>query len=96
MTTRKSKPKLKLLISEITAIAVNVIPLALWFFEDYTVETIVVPYAPEGVPAMLFALLCVLYGAMFLHFSAKPVYATQMFGTATFSNRCGEPIALGG
>jgi hypothetical protein len=60
MTTRKSKSKLKLLISEITAIAVNVIPLALWFFEDYAVETIVVLYALEGVLAMLFALLCVL------------------------------------
>jgi len=56
----KNKSTFKLIISEITAIALNVIPLALWFFEDYTVETIVVLYALEGVLAMVFAVLCVI------------------------------------
>lgn len=56
----KRKSTLKLIISEITAIALNVIPLALWFFEDYTVETIVVLYGLESVLAMVFAVLCVI------------------------------------
>jgi hypothetical protein len=55
-----NKSTFKLIISEITAIALNVIPLALWFFEDYTVETIVVLYALESVLAMVFAVLCVI------------------------------------
>ncbi|MDQ3799606.1 MAG: DUF6498-containing protein [Acidobacteriota bacterium] len=61
MTRRKSKSTFKLIISEITALAINVIPLALWFFEDYPVETIVILYALESVLAMLFAVLCVLF-----------------------------------
>lgn len=56
----KNKSTLKLIISEITAIALNVIPLGLWFFEDYPVETIVVIYALESVLAMVFAVLCVI------------------------------------
>ncbi|HEX8368823.1 MAG TPA: DUF6498-containing protein [Pyrinomonadaceae bacterium] len=56
----KGKSTFKLIISEITAVALNVIPLALWFFEDYTVETIVALYALESVLAMVFAVLCVL------------------------------------
>lgn len=56
----KRNSKFKLIISEITAVAINIIPLALWFFEDYSVETIVVLYALESVLAMIFALLCVL------------------------------------
>lgn len=56
----KSKSTFKLIISEITAVAINVIPLALWFFEDYPVETIVVLYALESVLAMVFAVLCVI------------------------------------
>ena len=57
----KHKSAFKLIISEITAVALNVIPLALWFFEDYTVETVVVLYGLESVLTMVFAVLCVLF-----------------------------------
>ena len=56
----KSKSTFKLIISEITAVALNVIPLGLWFFEDYPVETIVLLYGLESVLAMVFAVLCVI------------------------------------
>jgi hypothetical protein len=55
----KGKSTLKLIISEIAAIGTTIVPLALWFFEDYPVEPVVVLYAIESVLAMVFAALCV-------------------------------------
>lgn len=57
----KSKSKFKLLISEITAVGINVVPLLLWLFEDYSAETIMILYALENVVALLLAVLCVLF-----------------------------------
>ena len=55
----KGKSTIKLIVSEIAALGTAVVPLALWFFEDYAIETLVVLYALESVMAMIFAVLCV-------------------------------------
>ncbi len=54
------KSTFRLIVSEISAVAINMIPLALWFFEDYSSETTMVIYALECAAAILFAVLCVL------------------------------------
>lgn len=56
----KGKSTIKLIVSEIAAFGTTVVPLALWFFEDYSIETIVFLYGLESVMAMIFATLCVL------------------------------------
>lgn len=85
MTARKNKSALKFIISEITAVALNVIPLALWFFEDYTVETIVVLYGLESVLAMVFAVLCVLFLAPRDRYKWKIIKDfVLIFGFSTF------------
>lgn len=50
---------LRLVVAEIVAIAINVIPLALWFYEDYTAETTMLIYVLESGAALLLAILCV-------------------------------------
>ena len=47
-------------MSEVTALGVNVVPLGLWFFEDYAFETVVILYALESLAAIVLAVLCVL------------------------------------
>lgn len=85
MSEVKNKSTLKLIISEITAIALNVIPLGLWFFEDYPVETIVILYALESVLAMIFAVLCVLFLAPRDRYKWKIIKDFALiFGFATF------------
>ena len=56
----KGKSAFKLIVSEITAIGINVVPLALWLFEDYSAETTMVLYALESCVAIILAVLCVL------------------------------------
>jgi hypothetical protein len=56
----RGKTTLKLIIAEATAFGVNVVPLALWFFEDYAVETIVILYALESLVSIILAVLTVL------------------------------------
>lgn len=81
----KHKSAFKLIISEITAVAINVIPLALWFFEDYTVETVVVLYALESVLTMVFAVLCVLFLAPRDRYKWKIIKDfVLIFGFSTF------------
>jgi hypothetical protein len=55
----KGKSAFKLIISEISAIGVTVVPLGLWFFEDYPVATVAVLYVLESIMAVIFAILCV-------------------------------------
>lgn len=57
----KGKSTFKLIISEISAIGILVVPLGLWFFEDYPVATIAVLYVLESIMAVIFAILCVLF-----------------------------------
>ena len=56
----KGKSTFKLIISEISAIGVTVVPLGLWFFEDYPVATVAVLYVLESITAVVFSILCVL------------------------------------
>lgn len=49
-----------MIVAEATAVAINVVPLAFWFFEDYTAETTMLIYAGEAIAAILFAVVCVL------------------------------------
>jgi Family of unknown function (DUF6498) len=56
----RGKSTFKLIISEITAVGVNVVPLTLWLFEDYSAETTMVLYALESIAAVILAVLCVL------------------------------------
>jgi hypothetical protein len=56
----KGKSTFKLIISEISAIGILVVPLGLWFFEDYPVATVAVLYVLESIMAVIFAILCVL------------------------------------
>ncbi|HEX8250098.1 MAG TPA: hypothetical protein VF599_18130 [Pyrinomonadaceae bacterium] len=56
----KGKSTFKLIISEISAVGITVVPLALWFFEDYPVATVAVLYVLESIMAVIFAILCVL------------------------------------
>jgi hypothetical protein len=56
----KGKSTFKLIISEISAIGITVVPLGLWFFEDYPVATVAVLYVLESIMAVVFAVLCVL------------------------------------
>lgn len=56
----KGKSTFKLIISEISAIGITVVPLGLWFFEDYPVATVAVLYVLESIMAGIFAVLCVL------------------------------------
>ena len=56
----KNKSTLRLIISEITAIVINIIPAALWFFEDLPAAATMVLYALESVVAVILAVLCVL------------------------------------
>lgn len=51
---------IRLVVAEIVAIAVNVIPLALWFYEDYSAETTMLIYVVESGASLIFAILCVL------------------------------------
>jgi hypothetical protein len=54
------KGTIRLIFAEIAAIAINVVPLAFWFFEDYSAETTMLIYAGEAIAAILFAVVCVL------------------------------------
>lgn len=54
------KSTLRLIISEITAIVINIIPAALWFFDDLPAATAMGLYALETVAVVVFAVLCVL------------------------------------
>jgi hypothetical protein len=56
----KGKSTFKLIISEISAIGITVVPLGLWFFEDYPVATVAALYVLESIMAGIFAILCVL------------------------------------
>jgi hypothetical protein len=44
-----------------TAFGVSVVPLALWFFEDYAVETIVILYGLESLASIILAVLTILF-----------------------------------
>lgn len=50
---------LRLVTAEIAAVVLNVVPLALWFFEEQSAETTMVIYAFECAAAILLAMLCV-------------------------------------
>jgi hypothetical protein len=54
------KGTIRLIFAEAAAISINVIPLAFWFFEDYSAETTMLIYAGEAIAAIVFAVLCVL------------------------------------
>ncbi len=56
----KSGSTIRLIVAEAAAIAINVVPLGLWFFEDYSAEATMIIYALESAAAMVFAVLCVL------------------------------------
>lgn len=56
----KKRSVIRLAVAEISAVAINVIPLGLWFFEDYSSEATMVIYALESVAAIVFAIICVL------------------------------------
>lgn len=50
---------IKLIVAEFVAIVINVIPLALWFYEDYTAETTMLIYVLESGAALVLAIICV-------------------------------------
>jgi hypothetical protein len=55
----KARSSFRLIVAEIVAIAINVIPLWLWFFDDLSAESTMLIYAVEALAAVLFAILCV-------------------------------------
>ena len=50
----------RLAVAEIAAVAINIIPLALWFFDDLSAKAAMLIYAFEALFAVVFAILCVL------------------------------------
>ena len=54
------KNTIRLATAESTALAINFIPLALWYFEDYSAEATMMIYALECAAAIAFAILFVL------------------------------------
>ena len=71
------KVTLRLLAAEITAIAINVVPLALWLYEDYSAEATMLIYGLECAAAIAFAALFVLI--------ASPPYDPE--GTAKYKRK---------
>ena len=55
-----SSSKFRLIAAEIAAVAINIIPLWLWFFDDLSAESTMLIYAVEALAAVVFAILCVL------------------------------------
>ena len=51
---------LRLAAAEIGAVAINIIPLALWYFDDLSAKAAMLIYAFEALFAVVFAILCVL------------------------------------
>ena len=56
MTARST---LRLAAAETAAVAINIIPLAMWYFDDLTAKAAVLIYAFEALFAVVFAILCV-------------------------------------
>ena len=56
----KARSSFRLIVAEIVAVAINVIPLWLWFFDDLSAESTMLIYAVEALAAVVFAILCVL------------------------------------
>jgi hypothetical protein len=56
----KARSSFRLIVAEIVAIAINIIPLWLWFFDDLSAESTMLIYAIEALAAVVFAILCVL------------------------------------
>ena len=54
------KGTVRLLVAEITAIAINVVPLALWLYEDYSAEATMMIYGLECGAAIALAAMFVL------------------------------------
>jgi hypothetical protein len=50
----------RLAVAEIAAVAINIIPLALWLFDDLSAKAAMLIYAFEALFAVVFAILCVL------------------------------------
>ena len=55
----RPKSKIRLLVAETAAVAINIIPLGLWLFEDYSAETTMVIYALESAASIVLGGLCV-------------------------------------
>lgn len=55
-----SRSPIRLIVAEIVAIVINVIPLWLWLFDDLSAESTMLIYAIEALAAVVFAILCVL------------------------------------
>lgn len=50
---------LRLAVAEVAAVATNIIPLALWHFDDLSAKAAMLVYAFEALFAVVFAILCI-------------------------------------
>lgn len=50
---------LRLAVAEIAAVAINIIPITLWYFDDLSAKAAMLVYAFEALFAVVFAILCV-------------------------------------
>lgn len=56
----KRKQTIRLLVAEVAAIATNIVPVGLWFFDDLSAEGAMIVYTLEAAAAVVFSVLCVL------------------------------------
>lgn len=56
----KARSSFRLIVAEIVAVAINIIPLWLWWFDDLSAESTMLIYGFEALAAVVFAILCVL------------------------------------
>lgn len=68
---------MRLVVAEIVAVAINVIPLGLWFFDDYSAETTMFIYLAGSAFSIILAILCVRF--------ISPAYDPD--GKAKYNNR---------
>ena len=55
------KGAIRLIAAEVTAVAINIIPVWLWLYDDYSAETTMVIYSLECAVAIALAVLLVLF-----------------------------------
>jgi len=56
----RERSTLRLAVAEIAAVAINIVGLGLWFYEDYSADATMLLYALGALAAIVFAILAVL------------------------------------
>ncbi len=56
----KAKRTIRMLVAQVVAIATNIVPIGLWFFDDLSAEAAMIVYTLEAAAAVVFSVLCVL------------------------------------